>query len=164
MAYSANIDDHMDDIDRKILDLLQKNGRISNHDLAQAVHLSPSPCLRRVKKLEKNGIIKGYSARVDRTQYGLPISVFAMIKLASHDAETIAQLEALIGDIDEIVDCYLMAGSHDYLLHIVAATLSDYEAFMKARLNTIDGIASIESNIAFGTIKQSSPLPAPPTG
>ncbi|MBL4787929.1 MAG: Lrp/AsnC family transcriptional regulator [Kordiimonadaceae bacterium] len=149
----------MDNIDLKIIRELQKNGRITNQELADKVHLSPSPCLRRLKKLEASGVIRGYTAVVDRNLYGLPISVFAMIRLNSHDTATISQFESCISDIEEIIECFLMAGSHDYLLHIVAATLQDYELFMKEKLNAVPGIAAIESNIAFGTVKQTPILP-----
>lgn len=159
LAETANVDACMDKIDQKIIRELQKNGRITNQELAEKVNLSPSPCLRRLKNLETSGVIQGYTAVVDRNQYGLPISVFAMIRLNSHDTDTVKRFEDRIADTEEIIECFLMAGSHDYLLHIVAATLQDYEHFMKNKLNAVPGIAAIESNIAFGTVKQTPILP-----
>jgi len=149
----------MDTIDTNILHELQKNGRISNNDLAANVNLSPSPCLRRVRKLEREGIIQGYTAVVDHDKCGWPISVFAMIRLQRHDESTVQQFEKHVGDLDMILECFLMAGSADYLVHIVGKNLADYERFVKLRLHKIPGIASIESHIAYGTVKRSFQLP-----
>lgn len=149
----------MDIIDRNILHELQKDGRITNNDLAANVNLSPSPCLRRVRKLEREGIIQDYTAVVDHDKCGWPISVFAMIRLQRHDEATVQQFEKHVGDLDMILECFLMAGSADYLVHIVGKSLADYERFVKLRLHKIPGIASIESHIAYGTVKRSFQLP-----
>lgn len=149
----------MDNIDKNIIHELQKNGRMSNNDLAAKVNLSPSPCLRRVRKLEREGIIRDYTAVVDHDKYGWPISVFAMIRLQRHDEATVKTFEKHIADLDMILECFLMAGSADYLVHIVGKSLADYETFVKFNLHKIPGIASIESHIAYGTVKRSYQLP-----
>ncbi|WP_262696222.1 Lrp/AsnC family transcriptional regulator [Kordiimonas aquimaris] len=149
----------MDTIDQKILKELQKDGRITNNELAAKVNLSPSPCLRRVKKLERKGFVTGYTAVLDQNKCGWPISVFAMIRLERHDEATVQAFENRIQNMDMIVECFLMAGSADYLVHIVGKSLSDYESFVKLSLHTVPGIASIESHIAYGTVKRSYQLP-----
>jgi len=151
----------MDRTDRRLLRELQRNGRITNNELAEKVHLSPSPCLRRLRNLEKTGVIAGYTAIVDPEKFGLPINVFVMIRLDKHDEERVAVFERKVQEVDEIMGCYLMAGTHDYLLQIVAADLHDYERFVKHVLHKIPGIAAIESNIAFGTVKRAYVLPNP---
>lgn len=149
----------MDTIDRNIVSELQKDGRITNNDLASAINLSPSPCLRRVKKLEREGIVQKYTAVVDHAKCGWPISVFAMIRLQRHDEGTVQTFENHVRALNMILECFLMAGSADYLVHIVGRSLEDYEKFVKTKLHTIPGIASIESHIAYGTIKRSFQLP-----
>ncbi len=149
----------MDTIDRNIVHELQKDGRITNNDLAAAVNLSPSPCLRRVRKLERDGVVRNYTAVVDHDKCGWPISVFAMIRLQRHDEATVKAFEHSVQELDKILECFLMAGSADYLVHIVAKSLADYESFVKLKLHKIQGIASIESHIAYGTVKRSYQLP-----
>lgn len=159
LAYFANVESYMDTIDRKIVHELQKDGRITNNDLAAKVNLSPSPCLRRVKRLERDGVIQDYTAIVDHTRCGWPISVFAMIRLQRHDEATVQGFEQRVRELDMILECSLMAGSADYLLHIVGKSLADYERFVKKTLHRIPGIASIESHIAYGSVKRSFQLP-----
>ncbi|WP_249692508.1 Lrp/AsnC family transcriptional regulator [Stappia sp. WLB 29] len=149
----------MDDIDRRILRELQKDGRLTNQQLSERVGLSPSPCLRRVRNLEKAGIISGYAAVVDPQAYGLPVTVFLQVKLTPHTQETVATFEQAVAGIEEIMDCYLLAGDRDYLLKVVVASLADYESFMRRRIHKIPCIASLESSFAFGTVKHSQVLP-----
>ena len=103
----------MDKIDHHILAELQRNGRMTNNELAERVHLSPSPCLRRLRNLERDGVITSYTAVIDHEKFGLPISIFAMIRLDKHDEETVGTFERRVLDVDEIMGCYLMAGSHE---------------------------------------------------
>jgi len=149
----------MDNIDRKILHELQLDGRLSNQELAQRVNLSPSPCLRRVRRLEQQGVIRGYTAVVDQKAYGYPITVFARVALERHDTETVAEFERRVKEIDEIIDCFLMTGQRDYLLRVVAASLEDYERFVRETLHTIPGIGSIDTSFAYGVVKRSPALP-----
>ena len=134
----------LDAIDRKILASLQSDGRITMAELADKVGLSVSPCHRRVKLLEERGVITRYIASVDQKSLGLHVSVFISIKLARQKEEDLNRFERAISKWDEVLECYLMTGNRDYLLRVVAADLSSYEAFLKTKLTRLDGIASIE--------------------
>ncbi|MGW8357750.1 Lrp/AsnC family transcriptional regulator [Streptomyces wedmorensis] len=151
----------MDAVDFQIIHELQADGRLSNQDLADRIRLSPSPCLRRVRRLEDSGLIGGYTATVDQVAFGLPITVFVRIRLERHTAEAVNVFEQHVGLIDHIQDCYLMAGSSDYLLRVVIESLEAYEALVRTRIHAIPGIASIESSFAFGSVKQSRVYPRP---
>ncbi len=150
---------NMDRIDQKILRELQLNGRLSNQELADRVGLSPSPCLRRLRLLEERGIISGYAALVDQKKVGLPINVFVSIKLERPTEAVIRRFEEGIQLLDEVMECYLMSGSHDYLLRVVTGDLQRFEQFVRGTLTTIPGIASVESSFAFGQVKQTRVLP-----
>ena len=134
----------LDAIDRKILSHLQSDGRITMQELADKVGLSVSPCHRRVKLLEERGVITRYIATVDQKSLGLHVSVFISIKLARQKEEDLDRFARAISKWDEVLECYLMTGNRDYLLRVVAADLSSYEAFLKNKLTRLDGIASIE--------------------
>lgn len=145
--------------DRQILRALQKDGRLTNLDLAAQVNLSPSPCLRRVRLLEEAGVIAGYAALVDPRLVGLKITAFIRITLARHDREAVSRFEARVQDIDEVLDCHLLTGEADYLLRVVVPDLDAYEGFVRNRLHDIQGIASITTNLVYGTVKSSRALP-----
>ncbi len=134
----------LDAIDRKILALLQSDGRITMQELADKVGLSVSPCHRRVKLLEERGVITRYIATVDQKSLGLHASVFVSIKLARQKEEDLDRFAKAISKWEEVLECYLMTGNRDYLLRVVVADLSSYEAFLKNKLTRLDGIASIE--------------------
>ncbi len=138
----------LDAIDRKILNLLQTDSRMTMQELADRVGLSVSPCHRRVKLLEERGVITRYIATVDQKSLGLHVSVFISIKLARQKEEDLNRFARAISKWDEVLECYLMTGNRDYLLRVVAADLSSYEAFLKNKLTRLDGIASIESSFA----------------
>jgi Lrp/AsnC family transcriptional regulator, leucine-responsive regulatory protein len=149
----------LDPIDRKILALLQADGRLTVQELADKVGLSPSPCHRRIKLLEERGIITRYIAMVDQRSVGLPVSVFVSIKLARQKEEDLARCAKAMSGWSEVLECYLMTGHRDYLLRVVVADLDAYEAFLKQKLTRLDGISSIESSFALGQIKYSIALP-----
>jgi Lrp/AsnC family leucine-responsive transcriptional regulator len=149
----------LDAIDRKILGLLQADGRTTMQELADKVGLSVSPCHRRVKLLEERGVITRYIATVDQKSLGLHVSVFISIKLARQKEEDLDRFAKAISGWDEVLECYLMTGNRDYLLRVVAADLSSYEAFLKNKLTRLDGIASIESSFALSQVKYSIALP-----
>jgi Lrp/AsnC family leucine-responsive transcriptional regulator len=146
-------------IDRKIIGALQENGKTTVHELAEKVGLSPSPCARRVRLLEQNGVIKGYSAIVDQKKLGLPINAFASIKLERQREEDLGRFSKAVARWAEVVDCYLMTGQRDYLLRIVAQDLEAYEQFLKDKLTRLDGVASIETSFALKQIKRSEVFP-----
>lgn len=149
----------MDAIDRNIIRHLQQDARLTNQDLAEKVNLSPSPCLRRVRNLEQQGVLAGYTATVDQEKYGLPINVFVNIRLEKQSDETIKAFENGIQNLDEVLECYLMTGSRDYMLRVVSASLKTYETFVREKLTTIPGIAGIESSFAFGQVKRTAAFP-----
>ena len=149
----------LDTIDRKLLALLQENGRYTNQELAERVGLSPSPCLRRLKRLEREGIISRYVAMVDQKAVGLPVSVFVSVKLEHQREDVMARFDAEIAKYPEVLECYLMTGSRDYLLRVVAEDLEAYERFLKTSLTRIDGVSSIESSFALNQVKYTNVLP-----
>ncbi len=151
----------MDAIDRRIIAALQENARLTNQELAERVGLSPSPCLRRLRKLEADGILRGYRAQIDQQRYGLPINVFVSIRLERQTDAAIRAFEQAIQDLDEVQECYLMTGARDYLLRVVSQSLESYERFVRERLTRIEGIASIESSFAFNQVKKNPRLPPP---
>jgi len=149
----------MDQKDRQIVRALQRDARMTNQDLAAEVNLSPSPCLRRVRNLEKSGAIQGYAAHVDEAAYGLPVTVFVRVSLARHTEEAVQQFEAAVARVDQVLECFVMTGVQDYLLRVVVADLPDYERFVRRRLHTIGGIASIDTSFVYGVVKRTSVLP-----
>jgi Lrp/AsnC family leucine-responsive transcriptional regulator len=152
-------DQPLDATDRKILVVLQEDGRISFSDLATRVALSPSPCLRRIRRLERAGIIARYVAVLDQAKVGLPVSVFVSIKLESQRVEALERFKKAIAKWPEVLECYLMTGPRDYLLRIVVADLEAYEQFLKQKLTRVDGVSSIESSFALEQAKYSHILP-----
>ncbi|MET3616351.1 DNA-binding Lrp family transcriptional regulator [Rhizobium aquaticum] len=149
----------MDDKDRQIIWALQKDGRLTNQDLSEKVSLSPSPCLRRLRQLEDDKVILGYTAIVDEEAYGLPITAFVRIKLERHSAGSVAAFEKRVRAIDHIQDCYVMTGEVDYLLRVLVQSLKDYEQFVRQQLHNIDGIAAIDTSFAYSTVKRSTVFP-----
>ncbi|MBM1172995.1 Lrp/AsnC family transcriptional regulator [Microvirga arabica] len=154
-------DRKLDDIDRRILAALQADGRMTAQQLADRVGLSPSPCARRVRLLEEAGVVKGYVAVIDQAKVGLPISVFASVKLERQREDDLDRFSQAVARWPEVVDCYLMTGQRDYLLRIVVSDLESYERFIKDKLTRLDGVASIESSFALGQVKRSHALPIP---
>ena len=149
----------LDAIDRRILTELQGNARISNAELAEAVGLSPSPCLRRVRALEAAGVVKGYAALLEAAEVGLPISVFVQVTLERQIERALEAFETAIQDRPEVMECYLMTGDADYLLRVVVSDLAAYERFLKEHLTRVSGVASIKSSFALNQVKYSTALP-----
>lgn len=149
----------MDSKDRQILRQLQADGRLTNQDLSEKVNLSPSPCLRRVRLLEEQNVIRGYTALVDQKAWGLPVTVFIRIKLERHSDDAVAAFERAIIDMPQVMDCWLMTGRSDYLLRVIAADLDDYERFVRRELQRVPGIASIDTSFAYGSVKHAQVLP-----
>ena len=149
----------LDAIDRRILEHLQDNARISNVDLAARVGISASPCWRRVRELEKRGVISGYVALVDAAAVGLPVSVFVQVTLERQIETALETFEAAVKARPEVMECYLMTGDADYLLRVVVSDLPTYEAFLKDHLTRIPGIANIKSSFALNQVKYRTSLP-----
>jgi len=151
--------DNFDAIDLRIIAAVQNDGRISINDLADKVGLSPSPAARRLRILEEKGVIKGYTAMIDQTKVGLPVSAFASIKLERQREEDLDRFARAVAGWPEVVDCYLMTGQRDYLMRIVVRDLHAYEAFIKSKLTRLEGIASIETSFALDQVKRAEVLP-----
>ena len=157
MAEIANIG--LTDLDRKILRALQEAGRMTIQAIAESVGLSASPCLRRIRQMERAGIIAAYSAIVDQRAVGLPVSVFISIKLERQRSHELDAFGAAISRWPEVMECYLMTGQFDFLLRVVCADLAAYEQFLRERLTQVEGVASIESSFSLGQVKYSRVLP-----
>ncbi|WP_371396859.1 Lrp/AsnC family transcriptional regulator [Fretibacter rubidus] len=149
----------IDSKDRQIIRALQENGRMTNQDLAEAVNLSPSPCLRRLRNLENAGIIRGYSVDVDAKAYGLPVTVFVRVQLERHTQEAVADFERHIRACQDVLECFVMTGQSDYLLKVVVKDLPDYERFVRQTLHPIGVIGSIDTSFAYGVVKKTSVFP-----
>ncbi len=149
----------LDAIDRRILDRLQEDGRVSNVELANDVGISSSPCWRRVRELERRGVISGYVALVDAAAVGLPVSVFVQVTLERQIEAALETFEAAVKARPEVMECYLMTGDADYLLRVVVSDLPTYEAFLKDHLTRIPGIANIKSSFALNQVKYRTSLP-----
>ncbi len=148
----------LDDIDRRVLEQLQRDGRLSNAELAERVGLSSSPCWRRVKALEAAGVIKGYVAVVDAKAVGLPVNVFVNVSLSTQVEAALQRFEKAVRQRPEVMECYLMTGDSDYLLRVVVPDLEAYERFVMD-FTKIAGIAQIRSSFALRPVKQGSALP-----
>ncbi len=149
----------LDAIDRRILRHLQDNARISNVDLAARVGVSPSPCWRRVRELEKAGVISDYVTLVDAASVGLTVSVFVSVSLERQVELALEVFQDAIRDRPEVMECYLMTGEADYLLRVVVPDLMAYERFLMDHLTRVPGIASIKSSFALKQVKYRTALP-----
>jgi len=151
----------IDRIDREILHHLQSNARLTNLALAERVNLSASPCLRRVKLLEEQGIIRRYATLLDPRQVGLPISVFVSVSLRSQDRQALIEFEQSVQECPEVMECYLMTGTSDYLLRVVVPDLGAYETFLSAKLTNITSVANIQSSFSLKQVVYRTELPIP---
>ena len=137
----------LDHIDRQILVLLQQDARMSITDIAEAVHLSATPCARRIKRLEETGIITGYHTEVNPQKLGYSLSIFIAVSMDRHTAERFSQFENKIQSFDEVVSCSIVTGrSEDYLLKVVVRDMAHYEEFLLHRLNRIEGVSQVHTS------------------
>jgi Lrp/AsnC family transcriptional regulator, leucine-responsive regulatory protein len=152
--------DHVPDrVDRAIVARLQSDGRIANVDLADAISLSPSACLRRVKTLEASGIIAGYRAEVSRLRAGLGLTVFIGLKVEGHSQETSSRIEQTLLAIPAVVACYLVSGTSDFLVEAAVPDLASYEQLLLGQILTIPSVVEAHSTFAIRTILSRGPLP-----
>jgi DNA-binding Lrp family transcriptional regulator len=149
----------LDSTDLRILDELQRDGSVSNVELARRVHLSPSPCLARVRALEASGVIDRYVALVNANAVGLGLNVFISISLKSQSKEALADFEQSIVEHEEVMECYLMSGDSDYLIRVVLADIAALERFILNRLTPIPGIEKIRSSFALKQVRYKTALP-----
>lgn len=149
----------MDDIDRKIVAVLQSEGRIKMAELSERVGLSPTPCARRVAFLETNGVITGYSARVDQAKMGLPVTIFVAVELEHQSSDALLAFEKAVSQFDQVMECYLMTGTRDILLRVVAQDLTDFDRFLEQRLMRVSGIRNTRSSFTLRTMIERNALP-----
>ncbi|WP_202844947.1 Lrp/AsnC family transcriptional regulator [Luteimonas saliphila] len=151
----------LDRTDLLLLAQLQQAGRQTNADLAERVHLSASACLRRVQRLEREGVIAGYRAELDGDRLGLGLQAFVRVQLARHDAESVAAFATRVNDWPDVVACHALTGDMDYLLHVVVADLEHFSRFLLDRLLAQAGVADVNSSFVLRTVKAFRGLPLP---
>jgi Lrp/AsnC family transcriptional regulator, leucine-responsive regulatory protein len=148
-----------DAIDRRILEELQRAGRMTNLELAEKVGVSPTPCLRRVRQLESDGVIKGYGARLDRERIGLGLTVFIAFRLASHSDSATKAFRRSVSAMAEVTACHAISGGHDFLLQVVVPDLAGYRRFVLDRLIKLSEVKDINSSFVIDTVKEDAPVP-----
>jgi len=151
----------LDNTDLRILAELQANGALSNVELARRVHLSPSPCLARVKALEQHGVINRYVALANAAALGLGLNVFISISLKEQSKAALAEFEQRIAEHDEVMECYLMTGDSDYLMRVALPDIAALEKFILEQLTPISGIEKIRSSFALKQVRYKTALPLP---
>jgi Lrp/AsnC family leucine-responsive transcriptional regulator len=150
----------IDRTDKRILEILQANAQISNQDLAEQVALSPSPCLRRVKLLEKNGIINKQVVLLNPEKIGLELTVIVLVGLNSHQPKVMNEFEEIMRLLPEVIQCYLITGQQaDYLLKVIVPDLKTYQSFLLGKLTDINGVSSVHSSFILRTICDTTALP-----
>lgn len=149
----------IDETDRRLLDALQHDGRLSNAQLSEKVNLSPSACHRRVQRLEQEGWIRGYVALVDPRKAERPATIFVEITLSGQADELLDAFERAVARVPEVLECHLMAGTADYLLKVVARDTDDFARLHRRHLASLPGVAQIQSSFALRTVLQTTALP-----
>jgi DNA-binding Lrp family transcriptional regulator len=149
----------LDRLDRRMLDELQADARISNQELAKRVGLSPAPCWRRLRRLEKEGLIAAHVTLLNPQAIGLPINVYAMVSLENHHPESVKQFDQMVAERPEVLECHSMSGANDYLLHIVAASIEAYEKFMTNHVMQLRAVRSVNTSFVLRTKKFTTRLP-----
>jgi DNA-binding Lrp family transcriptional regulator len=149
----------LDRVDRRILDELQADARISNQDLAKRVGLSGAPCWRRLRRLEEDGFIASYATILNRSAIGLPILAYAQVTLENHHPESVRQFDQLIAHRPEVLECHSMSGSNDYLLRIVASSIEAYEHFLSTHVLQTKAVRSVNTSFVLRTKKFTTHLP-----
>jgi len=149
----------IDRSDRLILELLQRDGRMTNAALAEQAHLSESACLRRVRALEASGLIAGYGAHINQDKAGFPVNVFVHITLDRQDQADLQSFEQAVRKLPEVMECYLMSGDYDYLIRVVVADMADFERVHSQHLTRLPGVIRVHSSFALRTVQKSAALP-----
>ena len=153
----------MDRFDRRILELLQQDGRLSNLELAERIGLSPSPCLRRVRALEQAGIISGYRALLDAQRLGLSLMALVYISMDRHTPERFANFDARVRALPEVLECLLITGQEaDYQLKVVVSDMQAYQELLLNRITRIEGVTGVHSSFVLRRIVDNTALPLPP--
>ncbi|QFU16301.1 winged helix-turn-helix transcriptional regulator [Microvirga thermotolerans] len=150
---------NLDALDLKILAALQEDGRLTNNELADRVGLSPSPCLRRVRRLERDGFIRAYRAVLNRDSVGLGLTVFVEIKVEKHSRDNAKALQDALSSLPEVVACHMVSGTADFMVEIAVPNLKAYERLLTETLLTLPMIGDIRSNFVLTRVKSEAPLP-----
>jgi Lrp/AsnC family transcriptional regulator, leucine-responsive regulatory protein len=152
----------LDRFDWDILRQLQKDGRMSNQELAEAVNLSPSPCLRRVRRLEEQGYIEGYTALLNARKLGLSLMAFIHISMDKHVPERFAEFDRIVGALPEVLECHLITGqAADYLLKVIVADMDAYQQFLLHKITRIKGVSGVHSSFVLRSPVSATALPVP---
>lgn len=150
----------LDTYDRAILRKLQQEGRISNQDLSEEVNLSPSPCLRRVRRLEEEGVIDGYTARLNARRLGLNLMAFIQISMDKHIPERFEGFESAVANFPEVLECHLITGqAADYLLKVVVEDMDGYQQFLLNKITRIEGVSGVQSSFVLKSPQNTATLP-----
>lgn len=155
----AQLSAELDRIDRAILHELQLDARLSNTALAERIALSESACLRRVRNLETSGLLRAYVGLVDQSMAGYPDNVFVQITLKSQQRDDLAAFEAAVAGLPEVMECYLMSGTSDYLLRVIVADARDYERIHSNHLTQLPGVDRVHSSFALRTVVRKTEVP-----
>jgi Lrp/AsnC family transcriptional regulator, leucine-responsive regulatory protein len=149
----------LDEIDRKILDRLQTNGRMTNQELSEDIGLSPSPCLRRVRQLQASGILTNYVALINPESVGLSVTAFVRVRLDSQGDKHLAAFEAEVAEFTEVMECYMMTGEADYQLRVLVGSLGQFEDFLRHRLTRVPGVANVTTSFALRPVIYKTAVP-----
>jgi DNA-binding Lrp family transcriptional regulator len=150
-----------DKIDRKILEILQKNAKITNAQLSKDIGLSPAPTLERVKKLENMGVINSYHAKIDISKIGLGVTTFVLVTLIGHNRENIDKFIEEINHIDEVIECHHITGAGDFILKIISRDIPAYQKLMLEKVSNIKVVDNMQSMVVLSTFKDSKVMPIP---
>jgi Lrp/AsnC family transcriptional regulator, leucine-responsive regulatory protein len=151
----------LDQIDRKVLDILQDNAKITNAQLSKEIGLSPAPTLERVKKLETSGIIQSYHAKLDPERVGLGVTTFVMVSLVGHKKQVTDSFVDKVNKIPEIIECHHITGDGDFLLKVISKDINSYQKLMLEVINEIEEVANTKTMVILSTFKESKALPIP---
>lgn len=149
----------IDSVDRNIIEVLQQEGRIANKELSERIGLTTTPTLERVRRLERQGIIEGYAAKVNKDSVGRGFTAFVKVTLKVHQLNLLEEFTSAIQEIPEILACYHTTGDGDFLLQVVAKDTKDYEQLMRNKLTTLPDVERLHTSIVLNTIKEQSPIP-----
>lgn len=149
----------LDEVDLQLLNLLQRDGRMTNADLAKKVSLSPPSTLQRVRSLERSGLVKGYTALLDAERLGFRITALTFVNLTLHQDQPIERFRKAIVDLPEVVECYHVSGEFDFVLKVIVRDMRQYEAFIREKLSRIKAVGRIQTSFVFGTTKHTTAVP-----
>ncbi|MCW8878498.1 MAG: Lrp/AsnC family transcriptional regulator [Kangiellaceae bacterium] len=149
----------LDKTDRKILEILQGNARITNKELSSQLGLSPPPTLERVKKLENAGYIKGYIAQLDPERINLGSTMMVSVTLHQHSQQSIEEFHRAVADLTEVMECYHVTGDDDFLLKVVCKDIKEYESFVREKLAKLNSLGKIKSSVVLSTVKMERKYP-----